>query len=61
MIHLTLDTISTIKPIHKKRLLINNYSHFYLVSERKQGFIVKIKEDENITHSNTGSISRVKI
>ena len=29
--------------------------------ERKLGFFVKIKEDENFNHSNTGSISRIKI
>jgi len=29
------------------------------VSERKLGFFVKIKEDENFNHSNTGSISRI--
>ena len=33
----------------------------YLVPERKLGFFVKIKEDENFNHSNTGSISRIKI
>ena len=34
---------------------------FCLVPERKLGFFVKIKEDENFNHSNTGSISRIKI
>ena len=29
--------------------------------ERKLGFFVKIKEDENFNHSNTGSISRIKL
>ena len=33
----------------------------YLVPERKLGFFVKIKEDENFNHSNTDSISRIKI
>jgi len=33
----------------------------YLVPERKLGFFVKIKEDENFNHSNTGGISRIKI
>ena len=33
----------------------------YLVPERKLGFFVKIKEDENFNHRNTGSISRIKI
>jgi len=32
-----------------------------LVPERKLGFFVKIKEDENFNHRNTGSISRIKI
>ena len=32
-----------------------------IVPERKVGFFVKIKEDENFNHSNTGSISRIKI
>ena len=34
---------------------------YYLVPERKLGFFVKIKEDENFNHRNTGSISRIKI
>jgi hypothetical protein len=34
---------------------------FLAVPERKLGFFVKIKEDENFNHSNTGSISRIKI
>jgi len=29
--------------------------------ERKLGFLVKIKEDDNFNHSNTDSISRIKI
>jgi len=33
----------------------------YLVPERKLGFFVKIKEDENFNHRNTGRISRIKI
>jgi len=33
----------------------------YLLPERKLGFFVKIKEDENFNHRNTGSISRIKI
>jgi hypothetical protein len=33
----------------------------YLVSERKLGFFVQIKEDENFNHRNTLSISRIKI
>jgi hypothetical protein len=33
----------------------------YLEPERKLGFFVKIKEDENFNHRNTGSISRIKI
>ena len=33
----------------------------YLMPERKLGFFVKIKEDENFNHRNTGSISRIKI
>ncbi|MGD9230837.1 MAG: tRNA (N6-isopentenyl adenosine(37)-C2)-methylthiotransferase MiaB [Desulfobacterales bacterium] len=32
-----------------------------IVPERKLGFFVKIKEDENFNHRNTGSISRIKI
>ena len=39
----------------------NNFSLSYLVPERKLGFFVKIKEDENFNHRNTGSISRIKI
>jgi len=31
------------------------------VPERKRGFFVKIKEDENFNRSHTGSISRIKI
>jgi len=31
------------------------------VPEQKLGFFVKIKEDENFNHSNTDSISRIKI
>ncbi len=34
---------------------------FYLVSERKLGFFVQIKEDENFNRRNTLSISRIKI
>jgi len=30
------------------------------VSERKPGFFVQIKEDENFNHRNTLSISRIK-
>jgi len=33
----------------------------YLVPERKLGFFVKIKEDENFNHRHTLSISRIKI
>jgi len=33
----------------------------YLMPERKLGFFVKIKEDENFNHRNTGRISRIKI
>ena len=33
----------------------------YIRPERKLGFFVKIKEDETFNHSNTGSISRIKI
>jgi len=29
--------------------------------ENFKGFFVKIKEDENFNHRNTGSISRIKI
>ena len=32
-----------------------------LVPERKIGFFVKIKEDENFNHRHTLSISRIKI
>jgi hypothetical protein len=32
-----------------------------LVPERKLGFFVKIKENENFNHRNTDSISRIKI
>jgi hypothetical protein len=31
----------------------------YIVPERKLGFFVEIKEDENFNHRNTGSISRI--
>ena len=33
----------------------------YKRPKRKLGFFLKIKEDENINHSNTGSISRIEI
>ena len=33
----------------------------YLVSERKLGFFVKVKEDQNFNHRNTFGISRIKI
>jgi len=33
----------------------------YLVSERKLGFFVKIKEDKNFCRKNTLSILRIKI
>jgi len=33
----------------------------YVVPERKLGFFVKIKEDENFNHRHTLSISRIKI
>ena len=36
-------------------------SRWYLVSERKLGFFVQIKEDENFNRRNTLSISRIKI
>jgi hypothetical protein len=32
-----------------------------LVPERKLGFFVKIKEDENFNHRNTDRISRIEI
>ena len=35
--------------------------HSYLVSERKLGFFVQIKEDEDFNRRNTLSISRIKI
>ena len=41
--------------LYKKRL------DHYIRPERKLGFFVKIKEDENFNHSNTGSISRIEI
>jgi len=33
----------------------------YLVSERKLGFFVKVKEDQNFNRRNTLSILRIKI
>ena len=33
----------------------------YIVPERKLGFFVKVKEDENFNRSHTNSISRIKI
>jgi hypothetical protein len=33
----------------------------YLVPERKLGFFVKIKKDENFNHRHTWSISRIEI
>jgi len=41
--------------------IMHTFDFCYLVPERKLGFFVKIKEDENFNHSNTGSISRIKI
>ena len=32
----------------------------YVVSERKLGFFVKVKEDQNFNHRNTFGISRIK-
>ena len=34
---------------------------YYLVSERKLGFFVKVKEDQNFNRRNTLSILRIKI
>jgi len=39
--------------------IIHHESDPYIVLERKFGCFVKIKEDENFNHSNTGSISRI--
>jgi len=37
------------------------YKFPQIVFERKLGFFVKIKEDQNFNHRNTFSISRIKI
>ena len=39
----------------------SDQGRLYLVPERKLGFFVKIKEDENFNHRNTSRISRIKI
>ena len=44
-----------------KRLKALVFPSQYLVPERKLGFLVQIKEDENFNHRNTLSISRIKI
>ena len=40
---------------------INVRAFYYLVCERKPGFFVKVKEDQNFNRRNTWSISRIKI
>jgi hypothetical protein len=61
-------TLKTFKEIvflrTRKNLYAVNMKVFrpnYLAPERKIGFFVKIKEDENFNHRNTGRISRIKI
>lgn len=39
--------------------IMHPVSGYYIVPERKLGFLVKIKEDESFNHRNTVSISRI--
>jgi hypothetical protein len=45
--------------VKKTKFFRMNQNLSELVPERKLGFFVKIKEDENFNHRNTGRISRI--